>query len=87
MSLPVECQGHMLDAQVFMPTIHATAHVMGWDFASWASTERPLFMAMVHERMKRYGELTAAENHALWPQMKAEVALRFRDSRPDLETL
>jgi hypothetical protein len=49
-----------------------------WDFDTWAAAERPLFMEMVQERMLRYGSITAAENDALWPQVKAEVERRFR---------
>jgi hypothetical protein len=49
-----------------------------WEFETWATTERPLFIAMVEERMSQFGSMTAAENDALWPQMKAEVKQRFR---------
>jgi hypothetical protein len=38
-------------------------------------------VALVEERMSRYGSVTAAENNALWPQMKARVQARFRQSR------
>jgi hypothetical protein len=77
--LPVECRGELLPAQVFLPTAHIATDETVWDFDTWAAAaERPLFMAMVEERMSRYGSITAAENNALWSQMKAEVGRRFR---------
>jgi len=82
-ALPVECRGEFLAAQIFMPTAHIAADEMVWDFDTWAAVDRPLFMATVQERMSRYGRISAAENNALWPQMKAEVERRFYASRGD----
>ena len=75
-TLPVECRGELLPAEVFLPNIEADE--TAWSFDTWNPAERPLFMAMVEERMSRYGSITAAENNALWPQMKSEVERRFR---------
>ena len=86
-TLPVECRGELLSAQVFFPTVHIAADETVWDFDTWAAAERPLFIATVEERMSRYGSISAAENHALWPQMKAEVERRFRrrhESEPNV---
>jgi hypothetical protein len=86
-ALQVECRGELLPAQVFLPTAHIAADETVWGFDTWAAAERPLFMAMVEERMSRYGSISAAENHALWPQMKAEVERRFRrrhESEPNV---
>ena len=77
-ALPVEYRGELLSAQVFLPTAYIAADETVWDFDTWAAAERPLWMAMVEERMSRYGSITTAENNALWPQMKAEVERRFR---------
>ena len=77
-ALPVECRGEQLPAQTFLPTALIAADETVWDFDTWAAAERPLFMAMIEERMSRYGSITTAENNALWPQMKAEVERRFR---------
>ena len=83
-ALPVECcGGEVLTAQVFLPTAHIAADEMVWDFDAWAAVERPLFMALVQECMSRYGTLSAAENDALWPRIKAEVERRFRARRGD----
>ena len=83
-ALPVECRGELLQAQVFLPTVNIEGDETVWDFGTWAAAERALFMALVEERMSRYGSLSAAENHALWRQMKAEVERRFRRrQRPD----
>jgi hypothetical protein len=71
-------------AHVFLPTEHIAADEMVWNFDTWAVAERPLFLAMVKERMSRYGTISAAENHALWPQMKTEVERRFRRRRGDI---
>lgn len=81
--LAVECRGELLQAQVFLPTVNIEADETVWDFDTWAAAERALFIALVEERMSRYGSLTAAENNALWPQMKARVHARFRrNQRP-----
>jgi hypothetical protein len=71
----------LLPVQVFLPTARITADETAWDFDSWAAAERPLYMAMIQERMSRYGSISAAENNALWPQMKAEVERRFHAGR------
>jgi hypothetical protein len=76
--LQVECRGELLPAQVFLPTVNIAADETGWDLDTWAAAERPIFMALVEERMSRYGSITAAENDALWPQVKADVERRFR---------
>jgi hypothetical protein len=60
-AISVECRGELLPAQVFFPTAHITPDETVWDFDTWAAAERPLFMAMVEERMSRYGSITAAE--------------------------
>jgi hypothetical protein len=83
--LPVECRGEVQSAQVFLPTAHIAADEMVWDFDTWAAVERSLFMALVQERMSRYGSISSAESDALWPQMKAEVEWRFRARRGDAQ--
>jgi hypothetical protein len=80
-ALPVECRGKLVAAQVFLPTAQLRPDETVWDFDTWAAAERPLFIAMIEERMSRYGSISAAENNALWPQMKADVERRFRARR------
>jgi hypothetical protein len=66
--------------------VHIAVDETIWDFDTWAAAERPLFMAMVEERISRYGSISTAENHALWPQMKAEVGVLSQlagEIRPD----
>jgi hypothetical protein len=76
-TLAVECRGERVAAQVFMPTFRLPVDETTWDFATWAVAERDLFVVLVEERMSRYGRLTAAENNALWPEMKARIFARF----------
>jgi hypothetical protein len=82
-TLPVECRGEFLAAQVFLPTAQLSADEMIWDFDAWAAVERPLFIEMIQERMSRYGSISAAKNNALWPQMKADIERRFHACRTD----
>lgn len=74
----VELSDERVEALVFVPTARLEPEAAEWDFDSWSRQERAMCIALAEELMSHHGRLGAAEIDALWPEMKARVARRFR---------
>lgn len=80
-SFAVECAGQRVEALVFVPTARLEAEPVEWDFDGWVQDERAICIALAEELMSHYGRLAPDEIDALWAEMKARAARRFRRSR------